>query len=246
MLRFIKLPILNNIPTISLGFGLRYKNTIPDISLKTLAINQLAQNLNQNSISITFLKQVHGDKIVYLKTNNHKDVHLAEADALLTDSLNKCLVIVTADCLPVILFDKKLHIISIIHAGWRGTSLGITSKAILKMVTEFGSKPDDILVGIGPCIDQCCYEVDEPVISIFEKQFANKKNFFIKIANNDSHYRLSLKKVNKYQAVSLSVPEKNIITSPLCTYCNPHLFFSYRRDGQKAGRMVNFIILKQP
>ena len=230
------------IPQIIHGFSLRYKYDYNnDILSKAYAAKQLALYLNIDQKTIIYLNQNHNKDNIIITTSNYRTVQQKKADALITSCINKCMVIFTADCLPIIVYDRKVHIISILHAGWRGTSLKITQHTLGKMITEFGCNPEDIILGFGPCIDQCCYKVDASVLEIFKNQVEQGKNFFTKCGDK---YMLNLKKANKHQALLMGIPSKNIAINPLCTYCYPHLFFSYRRDGKKTGRMINFIMLK--
>lgn len=133
------------------------------VSNKSYAIEHLTSYLNLDSKAIISLSQVHSHNIITVTADNYKVVQQAQADALTTSAINKCLVIFTADCTPIIVYDRKLHIIAMIHAGWKGTSLKITQQSIATMIKEFGCNPQDIILGLGPCIDQCCYEVNSSV-----------------------------------------------------------------------------------
>lgn len=152
-------------------------------------------------------------------------------DGLITNSYGVFLTISTADCLPVFLFDPILKSIGAVHAGWRGLLLNIIPNAINMMWKEFQSFPENIKVFIGPAAGVCCYEVQDDVASKFpdEIRISSMKKF------------LDLKLLAKKQLINSGVNEKNIEVSEYCTICHPELFHSYRRDRERAGRMMGVI-----
>ena len=141
-----------------------------------------------------------------------------------------------ADCAPVFLFDAMKKIVACVHAGWRGTEQRILQKTIRTMLQEFGSKPGDVSAFIGPSAGQCCYEVGEDVAQRFDAEFVSRRN---------GKFYLDIKKANEEQLRNAGVPGTNIEVHENCTICRTELYHSYRRDGDKSGRMMAIIGLSQ-
>jgi YfiH family protein len=158
-----------------------------------------------------------------------------EYDALITDSLNTCLGIQTADCLPIFVVDQKRRVIAAVHAGRQGTALHITAKVIEKMEREFGCSSKDLLIAIGPSIGPCCYEIDERVFDSDWKPFS--------VSKGNGRWMLDLGQTNIAQMKGRGVEEKQISWINLCTCCRSDLFFSYRKK-RRTGRQLSFIGIK--
>ena len=181
-------------------------------------------------------------------------------DGLITASPGLLLAIQTADCLPVILVDTKRRAVGVFHAGWRGTVQRIVEKGVGEMIRHFGTHPREIQAAIGPGIQGCCYEVGEEVRTKFESQFAYADNLFREVKESDpvrekypllfltarapGHGELppklflDLVDANRRQLLAAGVAKKNIEASPYCTNCHTDLFFSYRGEKGKTGRML--------
>ena len=159
-----------------------------------------------------------------------------QCDALTTTVPNVFLSVSIADCAPVFLFDAMKKIVACVHAGWRGTEQRILQKTIRTMLQEFGSKPGDVSAFIGPSAGQCCYEVGEDVAQRFDAEFVSRRN---------GKFYLDIKKANEEQLRNAVVPGTNIEVHEDCTICRTELYHSYRRDGDKSGRMMAIIGLSQ-
>ncbi len=187
--------------------------------------------------------QTHSSNIAIISTKKEdigwrsESEAIRDCDALITNQKGIMLTILTADCVPILLFDTKLKIASAIHAGWRGTKEQIVIKTIKKMRDEFGSNPKDILAGIAPSIGRCCYEVDWSVA----QYFTNYKNPFDKRGDK---YMLDLPYINREQLLSIGVDERNIELSNICTSCRVDNFFSYRKENGCSGRFMSMIGVK--
>jgi len=151
---------------------------------------------------------------------------VGEGDALLTNEVGLTVSIRTADCYPILLADPEHRAVAAIHAGWRGTAAGIAGEAINRMQNVYGSRAESIYAAIGPGIGVCCYEIGEEVARKFGMPNAG---------------RLDLAAENRKQLIAAGVPEAQISTVARCTYCDADRFFSYRREGERAGRMISFI-----
>ncbi|MEP6963219.1 MAG: polyphenol oxidase family protein, partial [Acidobacteriota bacterium] len=135
----------------------------------------------------------------------------------------------TADCFPILLADQRTHAVAAVHAGWRGTVAGIAGRTLQRMQAEFDSRPEDVLAAIGPGIGVCCYEVGADVAPKFGK---------------DSACKIDLAAENREQLMAAGVPAENIEVLNACTFCDER-FFSYRRQGDRAGRMISYITVKK-
>jgi YfiH family protein len=189
------------------------------------------------------INQIHSDEIFLLKdeSQTREQVSKINADAIMTHLSEIPIGIFTADCIPVLLYDPKLHVAAAIHAGREGTLQGIVNKSIMAMKREYGCQPQDLVAGLGLGIGGCCYEIDENCLNSFE----NKIPFelpFVKPKENGK-FLLDLFAVNAQQGIDAGLLPENILRSEECTFCSPMNYFSYRREGQ-TGRILTFIMLQ--
>lgn len=160
---------------------------------------------------------------------------IAGADALVTAEKGLPLVVFTADCLSVFLYDAGSCAVALAHAGWRSSSRKITTRTVELMREEFGTLPEGLCAGFGPAIRSCCFEVGEE----FEELFPGYLSL-----RNKARY-LDLAQANKDELLESGVKEENIFDSQFCTKCSSGKFFSYRREKSGAGRMISLIMLKK-
>jgi YfiH family protein len=163
--------------------------------------------------------------------------HAPQTDATITDLLGICLMVMVADCVPIILFDPIKCVSAVIHAGWRGTVKHITTNTISVMVERFGCVPAEIIAGIGPSIGPCCYEVGEEVKSVVEQSFGTTQNYLV-YKSPSSKPSFNLWYANLKQLTDQGVKPENIETSGLCTRCNSGIFYSSRADSGVTGRFA--------
>lgn len=187
--------------------------------------------------------QTHGSHIEVITEKKDRGWESAEGvvpecDALITDVEEVILAILTADCVPILLYDPKQGAIGAVHAGWRGTQAEIAFKTVQKMKEAFGSNPEEIIAGIAPSIGRCCYEVGEEVAQFFKKEPEV-------LEKRGQSYRLDLPLANKIQLLAAGLTEENIEMSGICTACETKRFFSYRKEKGCAGRFMSMIGLKQ-
>lgn len=175
-------------------------------------------------------RQIHSDKIAYVDKMPEGDELLDGYDALVTGLKGICLVTVHADCVPVQIYDLQKEIIAAVHAGWRGTALGIAEKTAKFMGEELDC--NDLRAYIGPSISACCYEVGEDVKNAFEEY---EDCFTV----SGDKYMADLKKINGIQLQRSGV--KSIVTDDRCTYCDDR-FISYRKTGSTL-RMASGIFM---
>lgn len=221
-------------------------------ALFSTADNDLSYNLADSNLSekfnelcdklkiedICYLKQIHSDQIL-ICDENHKYHGEHEGDAIITTLTNNAVGIFTADCVPVLIADKKNKVVAAVHSGWRGTIANIVGKTINKMVDDYGCLPENISVFIGPHNKQCCYEVSEELINEF------KNVDYLKNADINMGRYLSLEKCIIKQCENCKIEQGNIITTDYCTFCSENVkFHSYRKEGKSAGRQFSFVYIK--
>jgi len=166
----------------------------------------------------------------------------SDVDGLITNETGIVLVTSYADCVPLYFLDPVNKAIGLSHSGWRGTVHRMGLSTIQAMQREFGSKPENILAGIGPCICQKCYEVSEDVALEFENEFGATDDFLI--SKGEGKYLLDLRKANVRIMNEAGIPEENIENSDICTCCNSDIFFSHRATNGKRGNVCAFLGLK--
>jgi YfiH family protein len=196
----------------------------------------------KSNLHFIVANQTHSDIIRIIseeKTQGWNSTHdaIQECDAMITDKPNIILSILTADCVPILLYDTKKNVVAAIHAGWKGTKAEITYKTVKKMQKFFNSKPEDIIAGIAPSIGSCCYEVGEDVA----KHFFQISHSFTK---KGEKYMLDLAYINKIQLLNSGLHTKQIEMSNVCTSCNVEHFFSYRKEKGCSGRFMSMIGLR--
>lgn len=224
-----------------------------------------AKKMGAPGLPIVELRQVHSDVIHAVRelpsqlVDEHGRAVLA-GDGLVTDVPGILLAIKTADCMPVIIVDKKKKVVGIFHAGWRGTLHRIAEKGVGEMRRWFGSKPENLQAALGPSIRDCCYTVGEEVRDKFRSQFSYADELFREWQTyDDIHLKypllfltarapghselptqilLNLAEANRRQLIDGGVREKNIAVLPQCTGCDTKTFFSHRAEHGVTGRLM--------
>jgi YfiH family protein len=168
-------------------------------------------------------------------------------DALTSAVPSILLGIKTADCVPVLLGDPQTGAAAAVHAGWRGTLATIVPATISRMVQEFGTRPQDLCVAIGPAAASCCYEVGREVVDQFNEKFEYAGDLFQ--PTKAGHGLIDLQRANRQQLIESNVDPTRIHTANLCTICRTDLFFSYRKEKHtqgKTGRLMSVIGAAKP
>ncbi len=201
--------------------------------------------------------QIHSDssRIIaneYFKLPaNIREQIIEGVDAVMTNELNVCIGVSTADCIPILLYDTKHHATAAIHAGWRGTVKHIVQKTIKEMGIVYQTKPQELQAVIGPGISLQNFEVGDEVY----EQFVNACFDMERIARRfrvmqpkeeelPLKWHLDLKLSNRIDMETMGVLPQNIIDEEICTYDNTNDYFSARKLGVDSGRIYNGIILK--
>ena len=169
------------------------------------------------------LHQIHSSACV---TAHGRHGLLGEGDALLENTPGHLVGVKTADCIPILLVDEEHRAVAAVHAGWRGTALGIARHALRRMGEEFGTRPAQLHAAIGPGIGKCCYAVGPEVAAQFGE-------------SGPAH--VDLVEANLRQLAEAGVPLGQIYAARLCTRCGVDEFHSYRRDHARSGRMLSFV-----
>lgn len=176
-------------------------------------------------------KQIHSANVQFAD----KPGFYRESDALVTQTKNVFLVVSTADCFPILIYDKHNQAVAAVHSGWRGTHKRILYHTLDKMISEIGSNANDLIIFIGPGISKEHFEVGEDVANSFYEKYVELRN---------GKYYVDLRVNLLDQLDSLGIPIDNIDVNPFCTFKEKDYLHSYRRDKDKSGRMFTVIGLK--
>ena len=188
------------------------------------------------------VKQVHGtDALIVDRPLSGADRFEGGWDALVTDQPGVTVVVRTADCVPVLIYDRRRRAVGAVHAGWRGALAGVVPKTIQSLASRFAVQARDLMVSIGPSAGPCCYEVDQAVLAPLRQSRTDWTSLLR--ADRDGRANLDLKALVRRQAAETGIPAEQITVVNVCTICHPALFYSYRRDGRVNGTMLNGITL---
>lgn len=212
------------------------------------------------------VKQFHSSLVHRATAADAKRERPWRADGLITDEPGLLLGIQTADCIPVLLADRKRRVVGAFHAGWRGTVKRIVESGVGRMRLEYGCRPEDMVAAIGPGVGACCYAVGEEVLSEFESQFAYARELFHEVYSTDAvrnkypmlfltqrapghspigpSLHLDLVEANRRQLLAAGLKARAIHVVGGCTSCQTEMFFSHRASQGHAGRMMAVIGIK--
>ncbi len=200
----------------------------------------LAQETGIPESKFLYASQIHSGDVKIIDQQSIESGILTttpQTDATITNLPGICLMVMIADCVPLLLFDPLKRVSAVIHAGWRGTVKHITSNTVKMMVDNFGCDPSGIIAGIGPSIGPCCYEVGDEVREVVELSFGTTQGYLVK--NNNSHKpHFDLWYANRKQLTESGINSDNIEVSELCTRCHSDIFFSSRASGGITGRFA--------
>ena len=204
-------------------------------------VNDLKQNVDKNRENLAlkykfdinnlvYMNQIHGNNVEIVKKDSTRLID--DCDGIITNEKNLTLMVMVADCIPILFFDKVKGVIAAVHAGRNSTFLKISQVTVRKMIKEFSCDEKDIEVVLGPSIQKCCYEVNEEMADIVKTSFGKK---FV-----DGRF-IDLQGINKMLLEELNIT--NITICNTCTKCTGKGYFSYRLD-KNCGRFAGIIAIK--
>jgi YfiH family protein len=185
------------------------------------------------------LWQVHSDRVLVADAPNGPRDYLGQADALITDRPEVSLFLRFADCVPILLVDPRRPAVGVVHAGWRGTLAGAARAAVRALAEHYGSRPQDLLAGIGPSIGPCHYAVGPEVVAETRAAFPGAEHLLPR--HNGGHH-LDLWVANELALRAAGVG--HIEVGGVCTACRTDDFFSHRAERGATGRFGALIGLR--
>ena len=196
----------------------------------------LAKYVKYEKPSLIHMKQIHSNLVHVVKDeDNFKNT--PTCDALITNKKEIPLMVMVADCSPLLFYDDVQKVIAVAHAGRAGAFTNIVSNVIEKFIKEFHSKPENIVVSIGPSIGSCCYEVGAEI-----NKEAKTLNLDYAIENRESRYYLDIRSILHTQLLHNGIKKENIEISKSCNCCESDTYFSYRAQNV-TGRFCGFLML---
>jgi YfiH family protein len=186
------------------------------------------------SYKLATARQIHGDNIRTVGGESDLGDSDERADALVSDLEGVLLGVKTADCVPILVGDRRTGAFAAVHAGWRGTARSIAKKVVVRMTELFLTDPSDLMCAIGPAAGCEKYEIGEDVVRLFHQNFPDSEKYLS--PTRAGHALIDLKLANKNQLVDAGIVETDISIAPFCTMARSDLFFSYRIEKSKYGR----------
>lgn len=202
--------------------------------------------------ALYYLSQVHGtDASVLLGDEDPDEVVRRVGDITLSSSPMVACGVRTADCVPVLLADRHTGSVAAVHSGWKGTLARVVVSGVQRLRQLIGG-PGDLVAAIGPCISACCFEVGDDVASLLSKASSAGEAALSRGPATESARRrtgsdaptprVDLRTIVRAQLATAGVAGESIEDVPGCTVCSPELFHSYRRDGDRSGRLLSAIV----
>jgi YfiH family protein len=194
---------------------------------------------------ILVARQVHGTAVARVRAGDSpSEIARLEADGLCTDVAGLRVGVFVADCVPALIADPRTGACAAVHAGWRGTVAGILPATVQVLSIEFGARPSDLRVALGPAIGPCCFEVGPEVVAAFEALVPDARARGIVLPSPrglPGKAQVDLKRCNRLLLERAGVAPEAIEAGPECTCCAPERFFSFRRDGGATGQLMGAI-----
>jgi YfiH family protein len=206
---------------------------------------QLARHMGVAVDRCVRMRQVHGTDILQLDRGLPLPSEPVPADVSITNRSDIALVVQSADCVPIVLADRRGRAVAVVHAGWRGTVANAAGRAVERLRDAFDVDPVDLVAAIGPSIGRCCYEVGVEVQGAFESQ-AFPDDAVRRWLGRDERGRLTLDlwQASADQLTTAGLHAQDVHVARLCTASNLDVFPSYRSEGERAGRFVGCVRLR--
>lgn len=199
---------------------------------------RLGRELGYDPRRLVHMRQIHSDRVIKCTPDMGFDAR-PECDALITDIPNQPLMVMVADCTPVLLYDPLHRAVAAIHAGRAGALKNIVAKTIGAMHSVYGTEAGDLLAALGPSIHACCYEIGPEVAETVESGGCGYA-----LSSRDGRSYLDVNRILETQLKAEGVLPSHIDTIRLCTSCRNDRLFSYRADRVTTGRQAGIIMLK--
>lgn len=187
--------------------------------------------------------QVHSSVVVFANRPRKSEESLQQADAIVTDQPDVTLLMRFADCVPLLYYDPKKNIVGIAHAGWRGTVNGIAGEVIEAMQARYNSRPQDVIVAIGPSIGPDHYEVGVDVISQVRARFKARSRDLLKPVENEVDGKAYLDLWRANELILQDAGVKMVINAKVCTMCHTDEWYSHRGEAGRTGRFGVMVAL---
>ncbi len=214
-----------------LNFSRRW--TAPEAKVEeNLELLALVQGFDRRRLFVA--TQVHGADGLCCDGLEPNEVLGRQVDFLTSSEPGSLVGVITADCIPVLLFDPVARAVAAAHAGWRGVVAGVVEAAVRHMGKQYGSSPSDLLVALGPAIGPCCFEVGPEVAEKF-----TEPALAVRLVRGRSHVDLHLAVFDRLSRLGIETGHMEVVAE--CTACNPDKYHSYRRDGSPIGQHLSFI-----
>lgn len=198
---------------------------------------------------VAMVTQVHGADVVVIRQGSSVPDDRPQADALVSDATATAIAVRAADCVPLLMADRARGVVAAVHAGWRGTARRVAGAAVEAMTRQFGTRPVDLVVAVGPSIGPCCYEVGTELVDAFAAEGHERHlvdRWFlapppVRGSHDRPRLRLDVARANCDQLALAGVPADQIHLSGLCTAMHLDVLSSYRREKEQAGRIAGVI-----
>lgn len=206
---------------------------------------QLAHHMGVAADRCVRMRQEHGTDILQLDKGLPLPSEPVPADVSITNRSDIALVVQAADCVPIVLADRRGRAVAVVHAGWRGTVANAVGRAVDRLRNAFDVDPVDLVAAIGPSIGRCCYEVGVEVQRAFESQ-TFPEDAVRRWLGRDERGRLTLDlwQATADQLTSAGLHAQDVHMARLCTASHLDVFPSYRAEGELAGRFVGCVRLR--
>lgn len=205
----------------------------------------LATVMGVSPAGLRRVRQVHGIEVACYRAGDPRPDHLPDADIVITDDPRLAVAVQVADCVPLLIADRRTGAVAAAHAGWRGMAAGVAGAAVAALGRTFGSRPGDLVAAAGPSIGPCCYEVGEEVRDAFRRaglQEARVDRWFAIGPRGRPHLDLWRSVADQLEAAGVEPPAIHL--SRLCTATHRQVLWSYRADGPGTGRLAGVIKVK--
>ncbi|MDD4854673.1 MAG: peptidoglycan editing factor PgeF [Sulfuricurvum sp.] len=226
---------ISKTPFDSLNLAFHVNDTPNDVHQNHLL---LAKELGYEANTLIYMRQIHSDSVVIV--NEMMDFNSPpQCDALITNRPHVPLMVMSADCTPILVYDSTHNAIAAIHAGRAGALNEILPKTLEAMKAEYGTTVEDVMVFLGPSIQGCCYEVNETIA-----RETVEKGYTEALRRDETKVFLDVNTILLQQLHSLGVKKENIEVVNHCTSCQCDTYFSYRADAHYTGRIAGVILLR--